>query len=165
MESDPKPDSSHPEAGPKGVRCSVIVAEDDDDDFLLTEKAFQESGWGNSVRRVLDGEELIGLLESEARGAPPRSRPPLIVLLDLNMPRLDGRETLRRLKAHPVLRRVPVIVLTNSDLPQDISLVYELGAASYIRKPSGFRAFVELAGRVRDYWQNSVEFPTWGGPP
>ncbi len=164
MDNAPRPDS--PEQSPRAedARCSVVVAEDDDDDYLLTLKAFQESGWGEGTRRVLDGEELIALLESEARAARPGTRLPLIVILDLNMPRLDGRETLRRIKGHPLLRRVPVIVLTNSDLPQDVALVYELGAASFIRKPSGFRAFVELARRVREYWLGSVEFPTWGEP-
>lgn len=134
------------------------MAEDDADDRLLAEEALKESKLLNKFYTVGDGEQLLKLLgqEGEYRDLP---RPGLI-LLDLNMPRMDGREALKRIKEHPKWRSIPVVVLTTSKREEDVLRSYHLGANSYITKPVTFEALVEVMKGLKKYWIEIVELPS-----
>jgi two-component system response regulator len=138
----------------------ILMAEDDADDRLLVREAFEESRLINELRFVEDGEELLEYLRREGRyaGSDPAPRPGLI-LLDLNMPRMDGREALKAIKADPDLRRIPVVVMTTSKAEEDIFRSYDLGASSYITKPVTFDRLVDLMKALGRYWIEFVEFP------
>jgi CheY-like chemotaxis protein len=136
----------------------LLIAEDDDDDFLLTQKALSRSHVVNEVRRVRDGEELMDYLlhrrEYSAPGSAPR---PVLILLDLNMPRKDGREALRDIKSDPALRDIPVVVLTTSEAETDVLRTYDLGANSYITKPPDLQGLVDALRAIARVWFQVVE--------
>ena len=135
----------------------IVVAEDDDDDYFFIENSFKEARCSNALTRAKDGEELLALLLARLEaGGMPRS---VIVLLDLNMPKKDGREALKEMRAHPILRRVPVVVLTTSQSDEDIVRSYDLGVNCYNRKPASFEGFVELMDRLHKFWFELVEIP------
>ena len=145
-------------APPKLV--TILMADDDADDRLLTKDAFTAARVRNDLRFVEDGEELLEYLRAEGRYAPPAEAPrPGLILLDLNMPKLDGREALREIKNDADLRRIPVIVLTTSKADQDIVKSYDLGANSYIMKPVTFAALVDVVSTLGRYWCEIVELP------
>lgn len=131
----------------------ILMADDDGDDQMLVKDAIKECGWEGDVVFVENGEELLKYLAKE--GVP---RPGLI-LLDLNMPRKDGREALKDIKANADLRRIPVVVLTTSKADTDVGTVYDLGANSFINKPVQFDALVNVMRRLQQYWFNTVELP------
>ena len=143
----------------------ILMAEDDADDRLLVQDAFAECGASDTVRFVADGEELVDYLmrrgKYEKASASPR---PDLILLDLNMPRKDGREALKEIRAHKELRRVPVVVFTTSRADTDIDKVYELGANSFITKPAGFEALVNTVTQLTGYWFGTVELPALRSP-
>lgn len=142
---------------PSTQPISILLADDDADDRLITLQAFRQHHVANDLRFVVDGEELMDyLLKRGPYAAAPR---PGIILLDLNMPRKDGREALREIKAHPDLRHIPVVVLTTSGEEEDILRTYDLGASSFIRKPVGFDAFVRIIDTLGRYWFQVVELP------
>jgi CheY-like chemotaxis protein len=115
----------------------------------------------NELRCVEDGEELMDYLRRQGRYADPEQSPrPGLVLLDLNMPRKDGREALREIKSDPELRRIPIVVMTTSKAEEDIFRSYDLGANSYISKPVTFEALVELMKVLGRYWIEFVELPS-----
>jgi len=136
----------------------IVVAEDDDDDYFFIENSFKEARCTNALTRARDGEELMALLLARlaAPGGTPRA---VIVLLDLNMPKKDGREALKEMRAHPILRRVPVVVLTTSQSDEDIVRSYDLGVNCFIRKPASFEGFVEIMDRLNKFWFELVEIP------
>lgn len=135
----------------------VLIAEDDPDDRQLLRDAFSETGYTDDLRFVHDGEELLDyLLSREERDQPP---PPQIILLDLNLPKKDGREALTEIKQHPQLRKIPVIVLTTSSYEHDISFAYETGANSYITKPVTFAKLCDIIGSLSTYWLHTVDLP------
>jgi CheY-like chemotaxis protein len=136
------------------------MAEDDADDRLLVKDALEECQWNADLRFVENGEELLDYLlrQGKYRRAEESPRPGLI-LLDLNMPRKDGREVLRDIRAHADLRRIPVVVLTTSKADTDIERVYELGANSFISKPVQFEGLVNLMRMLSQYWFKTVELP------
>ncbi len=141
----------------------ILMAEDDSDDRLLAQDAFKETGHAMELRFVEDGVELMDYLNrrnkfSEAANSP---RPGLIIL-DLNMPRMDGREALKQIKAHPDWRKIPVVVLTTSTAEPDVARVYELGANSFISKPVSFDSLVGLMKAVLEYWFKVVVLPVKG---
>lgn len=139
----------------------ILMAEDDPDDRLLVREAFEESRLLNELRFVEDGEELLDYLRRQKRYADPQSAPkPGLILLDLNMPRKDGREALREIKADPELRRIPVVVMTTSRAEEDIFRSYDMGASSYISKPVTFERLVELMKSLGNYWIEFVELPS-----
>ena len=137
---------------------TILVADDDPDDRMLMKEALEENLLANDLHFVADGEELMEYLRHEGRyaGAAPAPRPGLI-LLDLNMPRKDGREALREINADPCLRRIPTVVLTTSKSEEDICRSYDLGANSYIAKPVTFQALVEVTRTLGQYWFDIVE--------
>ena len=138
----------------------IIMAEDDADDRLLVKDALEECQWKADLRFVENGEELLDYLlrQGKYRRAEESPRPGLI-LLDLNMPRKDGREVLRDIRAHSELRRIPVVVLTTSKADTDIERVYELGANSFISKPIQFDGLVNVMRMLGQYWFKTVELP------
>jgi CheY-like chemotaxis protein len=139
---------------------TILMADDDDDDKLLTRDALAESRVLNDFHCVGDGIELLKYLRREGPYQDEASHPrPNLILLDLNMPRLDGREALEQIKADPQLRGIPVIILTTSRTEEDMLRAYELGAASFITKPVTFDKLVELMKSLGDYWIEFVEFP------
>jgi CheY-like chemotaxis protein len=138
----------------------IIMAEDDADDRLLVKDALMECQWNADIRFVENGEELLDYLlrQGKYRRAEESPRPGLI-LLDLNMPRKDGREVLRDIRGNAELRRIPVVVLTTSKADTDIERVYELGANSFITKPVQFDGLVNLMRMLSQYWFKTVELP------
>lgn len=139
---------------------TILMADDDEDDRLLTRDALKESMVVNEFHSVEDGMELMRYLRKEAKYSDGKLYPmPSLILLDLNMPRMDGREALALIKADPGLRSIPVIILTTSKAEEDMLRGYELGAASYITKPVTFEKLVELMKSLGRYWIEFVELP------
>jgi CheY-like chemotaxis protein len=141
---------------------TILIADDDPDDRFLAKEALEESRLANDIHFVEDGEELLEYLRHEGRyeggGARSSARPGLI-LLDLNMPREDGREALREIKADPILRQIPIVVLTTSKSEEDIVRTYDLGVNSFITKPVTFEGLVEVMRTLQKYWFEIVELP------
>jgi CheY-like chemotaxis protein len=138
----------------------ILIAEDDDDDYTLIRDAFLEFCLDGDLRRVRDGEELMDYLLLRGRYQDPKTAPwPGIILLDLNMPRKDGREALKEIKSHAELKRIPVVALTTSDADSDIAYAYGFGVNSYIRKPSGYGEFVDVMKVFDKYWNELVKLP------
>jgi CheY-like chemotaxis protein len=139
---------------------TFLIAEDDPDDRFLIKEAFQESLLTNSLYFVQDGVELLDYLRRQGRFANPIEAPPAdLILLDLNMPRKDGREALAEIKSDPHLRYIPVVVLTTSKAEEDIMRSYDIGAASYITKPVTFDGLVEAIKQLKQYWVQIVRLP------
>jgi two-component system response regulator len=139
---------------------TILMADDDPDDRLMTREAFQESHLVNDLRLVEDGVELMDYLKRRGRFANPDDSPrPGLILLDLNMPRKDGREALQEIKADPALRAIRVVVLTTSKAEEDILRTYDLSAASYITKPVTFDALLDVVRTLGKYWLEIVELP------
>ncbi|MBI2384738.1 MAG: response regulator [Elusimicrobia bacterium] len=142
----------------------LIIAEDDEDDYFLTKSAFEKAGLRNELVWVKNGEELLETLKrSPAKDGAASPSGARLVILDLNMPRMDGREALARIKADPELRRIPIIVMTTSSAEEDVIRSYDLGACSFIHKPVTFADFVSAANLLRCYWLEMVELPGGGG--
>ena len=142
---------------------TILMADDDPDDRQLTREAFEEAKLANDLRFVEDGVELLDYLHRRGKYADPASSPrPGIILLDLNMPRKDGREALQELKQDPRLRAIRVIILTTSKAEEDILRTYNLSAASYITKPVTFEALVDVIKTLGKYWLEIVELPENG---
>lgn len=145
---------------PQGKKVVILLAEDDADDRLLVREALSEGRVLNELRCVEDGEELLDYLRRQGAYADPETSPrPGLVLLDLNMPRKDGREALREIKDDPDLKRIPVVVMTTSRAEEDIVRSYDLGANSYVTKPVTFARLVELMKVMGRYWIEFVELP------
>jgi two-component system response regulator len=139
---------------------TILMADDDPDDRQLTREAFEESKLVNDLRFVEDGEELLDYLYRRGNYSDPESSPrPGIILLDLNMPRKDGREALRIIRADPNFRPIRVIILTTSKAEEDMLRSYDLSAASYITKPVTFDGLVEVVRALGKYWLEIVELP------
>ncbi|MFH7030133.1 MAG: response regulator [Heteroscytonema crispum UTEX LB 1556] len=139
---------------------TILMADDDDDDCMLTQEALAESRLANELHIVKDGEELMDYLYRRGQYIDPKSSPrPGLILLDLNMPKKDGREALREIKADPDLKKIPVIVLTTSRADEDIYRTYDLGANSFIIKPVTFASLVEVMKTIGKYWFEIVELP------
>ena len=138
----------------------ILVAEDDADDRLMIKDAFEESRLGNPVDFVEDGIQLMDYLQRGGEYAYLHDHPyPGFILLDLNMPRKDGRTALREIKASPILQRIPVVILTTSKAEEDIVRTYNLGVNSFICKPVTFDSLVEIVKTVGRYWIEIVALP------
>lgn len=137
---------------------TILMADDDPDDRALTREAFEAAHLANDLRFVEDGEELLDYLQRRGKYATAADAPwPGIILLDLNMPRMDGREALRAIRADPRLRGIRVVVMTTSKAEEDILRSYDLSAASYITKPVTFDSLVEVVRSIGRYWLEIVE--------
>jgi two-component system response regulator len=139
---------------------TILMADDDPDDRQMTKEAFDESRLANDLRFVEDGEELLDYLKRRGQYADPAASPrPGLILLDLNMPRKDGREALEEIKKDPELKRIRVVIMTTSKAEEDIIRSYDLSAASYISKPVTFEGLVDVIKTLGKYWLEIVELP------
>jgi CheY-like chemotaxis protein len=139
---------------------TILMADDDPDDRQLTKEALEEGRLINAIRFVANGEELMEYLHKQGKYAPPAEAPrPGLILLDLNMPRKDGRTVLQEIKGDPALRTIPVVVLTTSKADEDVYRSYDLGVNSYIVKPVTFEALVDILQTLEKYWFEIVELP------
>lgn len=141
---------------------TILMAEDDPDDRLLAEQALRANRLANDLRFVEDGEELMDYLMRRGKYEDPETSPrPGLILLDLNMPRKDGREALSEIKADRSLRCIPVVVLTTSSAEEDILRSYDLGVNSFISKPVNFEGLVEAMKIFGKYWFEIVQLPSY----
>jgi CheY-like chemotaxis protein len=143
------------------IPITILVCDDDEDDRMLTQQALEDAHISNNLRFVEDGEQLLDYLYqrgsySGETGAAPR---PGLILLDLNMPKMDGREALKAIKEDPTLSDIPVVVLSTSRMDQDIARSYQLGVNSFITKPVTFTGLVEAMNVLGRYWLEIVELP------
>ena len=144
----------------RGKPVIILMAEDDPDDRLLSQEALKESRLANVIRYVEDGEELMDYLNQHGKYTDPIENPrPGIILLDLNMPKKDGREALREIKASRELRSIPVVVLTTSKAEEDILRSYDLGVSGYVTKPVSLQELIEVMKTLSKYWFEIVELP------
>jgi CheY-like chemotaxis protein len=145
----------------EGKPITILMADDDADDRQMTQEAFGESRLANDLRFVEDGAELMDYLLRRGKYSDPAHSPrPGLILLDLNMPKKDGREALREIKADPRLRNIRVVVMTTSKAEEDIIRTYDLGAESYVTKPVTFTSLVEVVRALGKYWLEIVELPS-----
>jgi CheY-like chemotaxis protein len=143
-----------------GKPVTILMADDDADDREMTREAFEESRIANDLRFVKDGVELMDYLNRRDKYSDPTSSPrPGLILLDLNMPKKDGREALREIKADRRFKSICVIILTTSKAEEDIYRTYDLGAASYISKPVTLAGLTEVIKTLGKYWLEIVELP------
>lgn len=142
----------------------ILMADDDADDRLMTKEAFEESRLANDLRFVEDGVELLDYLKRRGKFADPASSPrPGLILLDLNMPKKDGREALKEIKADPALKHIRIVILTTSKAEEDIYRTYDLSASSYITKPVTFAGMAEVIRILGKYWLEIVALPAENG--
>lgn len=138
----------------------IAVADDDADDRMLIEEALEESRLANPVDFCVDGIDLLEYLRREGKWESMKGVPlPGLILLDLNMPRMDGRKALSELKSDPKLRRIPIVVLTTSKAEEDIVRTYDLGVNSFISKPVTFDGLAEVVTTLQHYWLEIVALP------
>ena len=142
-----------------GKSPHVVFADDNDDDYVLLNCAVQKAGLPAVLDRVKDGTELMQYWHHEGAYAGTTYSTPVLVLLDLNMPRKDGREALREIRSDPVLRALPVVVLTTSRALEDVQVTYAAGANSFITKPSEFKNLVAMVEVLKRYWFEVVVLP------
>jgi CheY-like chemotaxis protein len=143
-----------------GRPITILLADDDADDRMMAADALAESRLANDLRFVEDGEELMDYLHRRGRFSDAADSPrPGLILLDLNMPRKDGREALSEIKSDPELRKIPVVVLTTSQAEEDIYRTYDLGVNSFITKPVMFESMVSVMKALGKYWFEIVELP------
>lgn len=141
----------------------ILMADDDEDDRLMAKEAFAEVKLINHFHTVENGEELMDYLRRKGKYADPSVSPrPGLILLDLNMPRKDGRQALAEIKADPSLRQIPIVVLTTSKAEEDILRSYDLGVNSFIAKPVTFEQLVVIMKTLTKYWFEIVELPPQG---
>jgi CheY-like chemotaxis protein len=142
---------------------TILMADDDADDRMMTKEAFEENHLANDLRFVQNGVELMDYLKRRGQYSDPSTSPrPGLILLDLNMPKKDGREALEEIKQDPTLRSIPVVVLTTSKEEEDIHRSYQLHVNSYITKPVTFEALVVVVKTLGKYWLEIVRLPQDG---
>jgi len=145
---------------PPPIPITILMAEDEASDRLLTAEALKEAHLLNELRFVEDGEQLMDYLYARGKFAPPAQAPrPGLILLDLNMPRKDGRSVLKELKEDPELRDIPIAILTASKSDEDVYRSYDLGVTSYIVKPVSFEALVDTLQTSERYYFQIVDLP------
>lgn len=139
---------------------TILMADDDVDDRDLTRDAMRKNQLTGELKWVEDGEELLDYLNRRGRYSDPAMAPrPSLILLDLNMPRMDGREALRAIKAHPDLRCIPIIILSTSSADEDVMRSYELGANCFITKPGTFEQLVDVVRVLGEHWLQTATLP------
>ncbi|OGW28248.1 MAG: two-component system response regulator [Nitrospirae bacterium GWC2_57_13] len=144
----------------RGKRIKILMADDDEDDRMMMKEALEEACLADVIHFVEDGEELMDYLRRRGVHAEARtSTRPDLILLDLNMPKRDGREALKEIKRDPDLRRIPIVVLTTSKAEEDVYRTYDLGANSYITKPASFEELIRTVKTLVNYWFEIVILP------
>lgn len=139
---------------------TMLMVDDDPDDFFLVRHALEGKENGVDLRSVEDGEELMDYLRQKGKfECSDTAPPPCLILLDLNMPKMDGMEALQAIKTDPSFRHIPVVVFTTSNDTEDILASYRLGASSFIVKPASYERLVSVLASLMDYWGKSVELP------
>lgn len=138
---------------------TILMADDDADDRMMMKEALEENNFSHSLQFVEDGEELLDYLHKRGKFVDEKILKPSLILLDLNMPKIDGREALSHIKSHAKFRRIPVIVLTTSRAEEDIIRTYDLGVNSFICKPVHYRDLVQVAREIGNYWFSTVALP------
>jgi CheY-like chemotaxis protein len=131
----------------------ILLVEDNQADAILLQEALKQADVHHPVDVVTDGERALDFLATV-------EQQPALILLDLNLPRMDGREVLTAIKSDPVTRDIPVIILTTSSAPPDIELAYDRGANAYVRKPLGMDRLTEAASSIRDFWLRTATLPS-----
>ncbi len=145
---------------PKGTVSPILMVDDDKDDRMMTEKALRKNRVINPILFLEDGEDLMAYLRRQGPYAQPASSPrPCLILLDLNMPRMDGRRALELIKADPELKKIPVVILTTSQAEEDIIRSYDTGANSFITKPVSFDGLLAVMETLKNYWLEIVDLP------
>lgn len=145
----------------KAKSIHIVIAEDDEEDRMLTREAMIESRVKNTVHFVEDGEYLMDYLHNKGQYEDKSKFPiPGLILLDLNMPRKDGREALKEIKSNEHLKRIPVVILTTSKAEEDIIRTYDLGVNSFITKPVTFEGMINVMKTLGTYWLDIVELPS-----
>jgi len=134
----------------------ILIAEDDADDRFLFKTAFEEKGYKDQIEFVENGIELWKFLENISKRATNERIYPSFILLDLNMPKKDGREVLREIKQHPEFKKIPVVVFTTTNSENEVKRCYELGANTYVVKPESFDSLLKVVEEIRMYWQNAA---------
>jgi CheY-like chemotaxis protein len=137
----------------------ILVAEDDSDDRFLLQTAFKEKGFNDKIEFVENGVELIDFLANIHDKKTAHESYPYFILLDLNMPKKDGREVLKEIKQHPVFKKIPIIVFTTTKNENEIRRCYELGANTYVVKPVSFEGLLKVLDDIRAYWFNTATIP------
>lgn len=141
-------------------QVTILMADDDEDDRLMAREALEEARWSNDIFFVENGEELLDYLHHRGKYSNPADSPhPGLILFDLNMPKKDGREALREIKADQNLRHIPIVILTTSKAEDDIFKTYRLGVNSFITKPVSFEGLVDVMNTLAKYWFQIVELP------
>ena len=144
----------------KPERLSILMADDDPDDRMLVRDALSETSMPQHLDCVEDGEELMDYLYRRGKYAHrPADEQPRVILLDLNMPRKDGREALCEIKGDPKLRQIPVVILTTSNAIDDVQRTYDLGASSFMIKPRNFGTLVKALDTLVHYWFDTCSVP------
>jgi len=136
----------------------ILIAEDDADDRFLLQAAFEENGFSDKLQFVENGVEVIEYL-NVLKQTDKDSKFPRFILLDLNMPKKDGREVLKELKQHPELKKIPVVIFSTTNNEQEMRRCYELGANSYITKPNSFESLLKTVAALRSYWMHTTSIP------
>lgn len=139
----------------------ILIAEDDADDRFLLQTVFDEKGYSEKLEFVENGVELLEFLNNILDNKSEYTNFPAFVLLDLNMPKKDGREALREIKTHPIFKKIPVIVFTTTKSEHEIRRCYELGANTYVVKPVSFEALIQVVDGVRNYWLQTASIPSF----
>lgn len=137
----------------------IVIAEDDVDDQFLFQTAFEENGFMLQIEFVNNGVELVSYLDSCKKSSGDHIHFPSLIILDLNMPKKDGREVLKEIKNHPTYKTIPVIVFTTTKNEMEVRRCYELGANSYIVKPVSFDGLLNVIREIKNFWFNTVVLP------
>lgn len=148
-----------PETGRVSKPVVVLMADDDEDDLILTRDAFIENQLSSQLMFVRNGEELMDYLHHKGDYSEENAPTPNLILLDLNMPRMDGREALVGIKSNPRLKLIPIVILTTSKAEEDILKSYELGVNSFITKPVSFDEMLKITKTIGTYWFDIVKLP------
>ncbi|HET6228224.1 MAG TPA: response regulator [Bacteroidia bacterium] len=140
-------------------RHCIIVADDDTDDQFMLKEAFSSLNFDKEISTVENGEELLDYLHKRGKYSNASLPVPKLILLDLNMPKIDGRQCLKLIKEHTQFCKIPIIIFSTSNNPEDIAQCYELGANSYIIKPYSYNELVEIIDVIKKYWFSIVKIP------
>ncbi|MES2762638.1 MAG: response regulator [Bacteroidota bacterium] len=135
----------------------ILIADDDNDDQYMIKQAFASINLNENVRTVNDGVELLDYLYKKGKYKDVQILLPKVILLDLNMPKKDGRECLKEIKSHPKLKTIPIVIYSTSSNPDDVAYAYEHGASSYITKPYSYQELVKIMDIFKQYWFNIVK--------